>query len=97
MAVHTIDALAKTAATPIQGKHSQAKPGFGDMLAQAIEKVSQQELEAESLGLAMAAGQVADFHTVTIAAQKAELALDLTLAVRNKVLDAYQEIMRMQV
>lgn len=75
----------------------QAAPGFGEMLNRAIESVNQQELEAEQLGLALAAGDITDIHTVTIAAQKAELALDLTLAVRNKVLDAYQEIMRMQV
>jgi flagellar hook-basal body complex protein FliE len=85
---------------PVRSTHAmQPAPaaGFDDLLNKAIASVNRQELESQRLGLALAAGEVSDIHTVTIAAQKAELALDLTLAVRNKVLDAYQEIMRMQV
>jgi len=42
-------------------------------------------------------GEEIELHQVMLAAQKAELALELTLTVRNKVVEAYQEIMRMQV
>ena len=41
-------------------------------------------------------GEVEDLHQVMIAAQKASITLDLTIQVRNKVVEAYQEIMRMQ-
>lgn len=82
---------------PTQAVHQTSAAGFGELLSKAIESVNQQEWEAQRLSLALAAGEVDDIHTVTIAVQKAELALDLTLAVRNKVIDAYQEIMRMQV
>ena len=70
---------------------------FGEMLTKAIDSVNRQELEAQRAALLLASGEITDIHTVTIAAQKAELALDLALAVRNKVLEAYQEVMRMQV
>ena len=46
---------------------------------------------------ALAAGQVEDISQVVVAAEKADIALQLTLAVRNKAVEAYQEIMRMQV
>jgi flagellar hook-basal body complex protein FliE len=71
--------------------------GFAQTLAKAVGAVNRQELEAQQAGLLLASGEITDVHTVMIAAEKAELALDLTLAVRNKVLEAYQEIMRMQI
>lgn len=81
----------------VSAPQRQETPGFGALLSKAVDSVNQHELAAQRAGLLLASGEVADLHTVTIAAQKAELALDLTLAVRNKVLEAYQEIMRMQV
>ena len=71
--------------------------GFAKTLAKAIDAVNQREIEAQEAARLMAAGQISDIHTVTIAAQKAELALDLAVAVRNKVLEAYQEVMRLQI
>ncbi|MGB3261796.1 flagellar hook-basal body complex protein FliE, partial [Paenisporosarcina sp.] len=41
-------------------------------------------------------GEVKDIHEVMIASQKASLSLQLTVQVRNKVVEAYQEVMRMQ-
>lgn len=49
------------------------------------------------MSAALAAGQVDDISQVIVAAEKADIALQLTLAVRNKAVEAYQEIMRMQV
>ena len=45
---------------------------------------------------ALASGQAPDLHSVTIAAEKATLSFQLAVQVRNKALEAYQEIMRMQ-
>ena len=45
----------------------------------------------------LATGKIEDISQVTIAAEKASIALQLTMQVRNKVMDAYQEVMRMQV
>lgn len=46
---------------------------------------------------ALAAGEIADVHQVTVAVAEAGMALDLLLQVRNRVTEAFQEVMRMQV
>ncbi|MGB4266344.1 MAG: flagellar hook-basal body complex protein FliE, partial [Limnochordia bacterium] len=50
----------------------------------------------EQAGLLLAKGEI-DVHNAVIMAEKANLALQLTIAIRNKIIEAYQEIMRMQV
>ncbi|MEC9488396.1 MAG: flagellar hook-basal body complex protein FliE [Halanaerobium sp.] len=71
-------------------------PSFISVLQDAINEVNVSQINAQNLARDFALGRVENIHTVTIAAQKAELALDLTVAIRNKIMDAYQEIMRMQ-
>lgn len=72
-------------------------PSFGEYLNNALQEVNGLQQEAAEMSKALAAGQVEDISQVVIAAEKATIALQLTLAVRNKAVDAYQEIMRMQV
>jgi len=57
------------------------------------------ELEKQSKAVAedFAAGKTDNIHEVMIAAQKADIAIQFTLQIRNKILDAYNEIMRMQI
>ena len=66
---------------------------FSDALAQTIETDAADK--ATNLGLMF--GDLTDLHTATIAAQKAEIVLSLTLQIRNKMVEAYQEVMRMNV
>jgi flagellar hook-basal body complex protein FliE len=75
----------------------KALPGFGETLLRAIAQVNQLENEAQESQIKLAAGQISDIHQVMLAAEKADLALEMTLAVRNKIIEAYQEIMRMPV
>lgn len=70
---------------------------FGDYLGDALTTVNDLEKTSEKMNAALAAGQVEDVSQVMIAAQKADIAMQLTLQVRNKAIDAYQELMRMQV
>lgn len=70
---------------------------FADFLKNAIEDVNKLQLESESLNEAFAMGKTDNIHQVMIAAEKAEIALQFTIQVRNKILEAYQEIMRMPV
>ena len=72
-------------------------PTFGEYLVGALKKSNALQLEADERTAAMAAGRVEDISEVMVAAQKADLALNLTLQIRNRALSAYQEIMRMQV
>ena len=72
--------------------------GFKTILGQALEEVNSMQLEADHYATAFAAGvSGVDIHDVTISSEKAQLALSLTIEVRNKMIEAYQELMRMQV
>ncbi|HYE84027.1 MAG TPA: flagellar hook-basal body complex protein FliE [Clostridia bacterium] len=70
---------------------------FSDFLNNAISDVNKLQLESERLNEAFAAGLNDNIHQVTIAAEKADIALQFTVQLRNKILEAYQEIMRMPV
>ena len=92
--------------TPVQmsaRSHVNEKPvdepakSFGELLVDALKKTNELELESERLNAALAAGRIEDISQVVVASQKAEIALQLTLQLRNRATAAYQEIMRMQV
>ena len=70
---------------------------FGVYLGDALGNVNALEKESERLTTALAAGQVEYISQVVVAAEKADIAVQLTLQVRNRAVEAYQEIMRMQV
>jgi flagellar hook-basal body complex protein FliE len=72
-------------------------PDFRNQLTDALRQVNELQLHAEDLARALAAGQAQDLHQVMLAAEKANLSLQFTLQIRNKVIEAYQEIMRIQV
>jgi flagellar hook-basal body complex protein FliE len=72
-------------------------PSFRDSLVDAIRQANELQLQADEMSRALAAGQAAELHQVMLAAEKANLSLQFTLQVRNKVIEAYQEIMRVQV
>ena len=96
MAIQSIGSSILPAPSPASGATNQGE-GFGQVLEDATKKVSSLENQANGMAMKVASGDVADLHNAMIAMQKATLALNLTVEVRNKVLDAYQEIMRMQV
>ncbi len=78
-------------------KENSALPkDFGTMLNEALEKVNDLQLEADSAIQDVVLGKEEDLHRALIALERANLALGLTVQVRNKVIEAYQEIMRMQ-
>ncbi|MGB5055947.1 MAG: flagellar hook-basal body complex protein FliE [Nitrospirales bacterium] len=82
--------------TPLKGPGSQDK-GFGDFLKNAVESVNTMQYEAMRLEDAVAKGENVNIHQAVIAGEKAGLSFKLLMQVRNKVIDAYQEVMRMQV
>jgi len=73
------------------------KVDFGDLLNQAINQVDQSEKVAQNYDNLVASGEVDNLHDAMIAAQKAEITLNFALEIRTKVLDAYKELMRIQV
>ena len=71
--------------------------GFGDMVAKALQSVQQSHTSADSLAQGAATGNATDVHDYMIAATQANLATELTVAVRNKAVEAFNDIMRMQI
>lgn len=82
---------------PDKGNQVDGGLGFSEQLKQAFNEVNDTQIEADKITRDFLAGKVEDLHQVTIATQQANLALQLTVQIRNKIVDAYQEISRMQI
>ncbi len=70
---------------------------FRSVLTEAIHKVEQYRTDADQSVERFLSGQGEELHNVALATQRAELSFELFLQMRNKVVEAYQEVMRMQV
>lgn len=82
----------KTINTPA---NEQAK--FANALKKAIENVNDAQNLSDVKTEALVRGEIDDLHDVMITAQKASITLETTVQIQRKVIDAYNEIMRMQV
>jgi flagellar hook-basal body complex protein FliE len=98
MNINSISGLSNI--NPIEKKATQNVSNgasFESMLNKYINNADGAVKESEGMALSLAKGDNINLHDVTIAAQKASLAVSLTTTVRDKAVEAYQEIMRMQV
>jgi len=75
----------------------ETNASFGDTLNQAVADVNGLQQQAGKAVEKMVAGEAIDLHEVMIAVQKARTSFDLLMEIRNKTIDVYREIMRMQV
>ena len=80
--------------TPADGN---AGGGFGQALTDAISNISESQNAADNASVRMAAGDPIDLHEVMLARETASLQFQLAVQVRNKLVEAYQDVMRMQV
>jgi len=71
-------------------------PAFSSLIHDAISNVQSLEDQASSTVEGLMNGSGADIHQAMIATQKANLSFELALAVRNKAVSAYQQVMQMQ-
>ncbi len=92
----TIPQVTKLGSEPLNGKNIHDDQGFSQLLQSALNNVNHTLNQANLAGLMLAQGEI-DFHNAMIVTEKANLALQLTMAIRNKIVEAYQEVMRMQV
>jgi flagellar hook-basal body complex protein FliE len=83
--------VSATPATP-----SVAGSAFGEALTSAVDGVSSAQNTANQLAIKAVTGDLTDIHDATIAATRAAVTLELVSAVRNKGVEAFTEIMRMQ-
>jgi flagellar hook-basal body complex protein FliE len=74
-----------------------SKANFGDKLTSALENVQGAQSKADDLSMQVATGQLTDIHDYMIAANQAEIATQLTVAVRNKAVEAFNQVMNMSV
>lgn len=87
---------ANPAADSAEPKEAQP-PSFGEMLNKALEEVNTAQLKADQLQIKFLIGEVQDLHQVVIAMEEARLLTSLAVEVRNRVVESYQEISRMQI
>lgn len=78
-------------------KNTKTNQSFGDILNNAIKEVNNAQVRADETAQNFLVGDIQDIHQVTIAMEEAKLMMHLAVEVRNKVIEAYQEISRMQV
>ncbi|GAB4098616.1 flagellar hook-basal body complex protein FliE [Sinomonas halotolerans] len=79
--------------TPVRGAGGEA---FAATLAGAVDGLQQLQSTAKELGVRAVTGSLTDVHDATIAATRAQVTLELAAAVRNKAVEGFNEIMRMQ-
>lgn len=83
--------------TLIDRKLEDTNSSFGETLSKAITDVNALQTEAGRQAEKLVSGEAVDLHEVMIAVEKARTSFDLLMEIRNKTVEAYREIMRMQV
>lgn len=83
-------------ATGATGASGAGGANFAAELGKGLENLQGMQSKADDLAVQAATGSLTDVHDYMIASTEASLATELTVAVRNKALDAFNEIMRMQ-
>jgi flagellar hook-basal body complex protein FliE len=81
----------------VTGAGSGSGGGFGSVLTDAISSLNDTQNTASSDSVALATGKASDVTSVVSDVEKANLEMQLAVQVRNKAVDAYEEIMRMQI
>ena len=77
---------------------SDQGPDFAGVLKEALSRVNTLQFQQQAAETALVAGvEDVSLHQVMVITEQARLSLEFTMAVRNKIMDAYNEIMRMQI
>ncbi len=95
-----INSLGSTEISQLGTKTATGKAGsvsFGDLLTSAITETSKLQTQSAQEVEKLMTGEVQDVHTALIAVQKADLSFQMMMQVKNKLMAAYDEVMRMQV
>ena len=104
MSIGTTAILPVSSIAPLPGnlRVSQVTPqshegGFGEMVGNAVQQLNDLQRNSEAAAMDLSTGKSANLHGALVSMEEASLAMQLTLQVRNKVVESYQEVMRMQV
>jgi flagellar hook-basal body complex protein FliE len=93
---------ATQAAQPTQGTFGAGATagldgGFGDVLADAVNSVAEKQNKADNLAVQAATGELRDVQDYVIAATEAQVATELAVNIRNRAVEAFQQIMQMAI
>lgn len=95
---HGADPIAEPAAAPLGGGNSvQPGQGFDNVLGNLVNEVNAKQVAAGDKVTGLLSGQNVPLHQAMIAMEEASVSFQLMLEVRNKLLEGYQELMRMHV
>ncbi|WKB34870.1 flagellar hook-basal body complex protein FliE [Terrilactibacillus sp. S3-3] len=100
MNVLSVDSIKPSQASDVSSANSAsaAQNSFSETLGKALDKVNESQQTADQMVTGLASNSSSqDLHNVMIAMQKANILLQATVQVRDKVIDAYKEVMGMQV
>ena len=97
MNISSVNALLSGAQKAAQANETKETESFSNILNDAIEYIQETEAESDAASEALLTGESSDIHTALIASQKAEIAVSYAVQIRNKMIDAYNDIMNMQV
>lgn len=75
----------------------KSEVSFGELLKKSIDEINTSQVASDKMTEALAAGKNVELHNVMISAEKASVMLTIGTEVRNKAIEAYQEMMRMQI
>lgn len=96
MQIQAVSNIANSAQAGATKAAAASDQSFSDIFNQALNNAVDTEAQDQLGTLSLLAGEDNGLHTSMIESQKAELALNLAIQIRNKVIDAYNEVMRMQ-
>lgn len=97
MALAPIPALSAITSSPVSLQPSTTSASPGISFTNLINNAMAAENNANDLAVKMATGELTDVHQFTVAAAQAQLTVELAAAVRNRAVDSFNEIMRMQI
>ena len=97
MDVTSLQSAGTQPAIPLPSTQPSEDTSFTDILQRAVESVNETQKEADTAARNFAIGEAESLHGTMIAVEKADITLRLFTQLRNKVVDAYQEVMRMQI
>ncbi len=89
--------VAPTLGAPTGVQQATGSSGFADMVLDGVQRLETVQQKADSLSVQAATGNLDNIHDYTIAATEAAVTTQMTVALRNKAVEAFTEIMRMQV
>jgi flagellar hook-basal body complex protein FliE len=95
-ALTSVSGTSSDATSGVGGTSGTDGSGFAASLGNAVDGLQQLQSDSKTLALKAVTGNLDDIHDATIASTRAQVTLELVAAVRNKGVDAFNEIMRMQ-